>query len=85
MDTRVTQHAQRICVCARTHTRTDTHTHAFRSGRLDEYGKGEMIIAKSSFFAGAGLGVFCTRKPRPIEYKRDEEAPNNGWLSQVKN
>ena len=30
---------------------------------------------------GAGMGLFTRGKPRPIEYKRDTERPNGGFLS----
>ena len=37
-----------------------------RSGQLDEFGAGDVQV-RTSLFAGAGLGVFCAYKPRPIE------------------
>ena len=49
--------------------------------QLDEDGAGELIIKQSTFAVG-GLGAFATRKPAPIEYKRDLTAPNQGWLTQ---
>ena len=42
-----------------------------RSGQLDEYGTCDVEVRASSL-PGAGLGVFCNYKPRPMECKRFE-------------
>ena len=40
------------------------------------------ILTLARLLPGAGLGAFCTRKPRPVEYQRDVRAPGQGWLTQ---
>jgi hypothetical protein len=49
--------------------------------QLDEDGTGELVVGPSTF-PGGGLGAFASRKPAPLEYKRDLNAPNEGWLTQ---
>ena len=49
-----------------------------RSGQLDEFGSGDVQV-RTSLFAGAGLGTFCTHKPRPIECKPQHPVSCQHW------